>query len=466
MCVLGANDTESKKTEAVSRGLLSDTVSSLSSSEADTKSDSSRTINTLHRWAHETPAVMRSIDSTVTADLRSATDELREGGKGRILVAVSAGWFLSIGVRFVYPSLLPFLRAEFAMNLTTAGVLLTMLWAAYAVGQFPGGLLGDRIGEGNILVVSTAISMVALLAVTASISVWTLFIGTIAFGFATSLFGPTRFTIFTDIYDKRAGTAIGITMAAGNVGNTVLPPLAVVLSSYVTWRLGFGIVIPLFLAVTVALWIFVPSRTSDSNQSVTELSFETVRAIVSGSRRGNIPVVVLIQVISAFVGQGFLGFYPLYLIEVKGFSPSTAATLFALYFAVGVVVQPFSGMSRDLLGPKVSLMVLLGAFFLGLIMLPFANHVAYIVVITGLISVREGVAVINNTYIADELSEDIKNAGLGFLRTNWILVAALGPTFVGFLGDHGYFEEAFLLLAFLAGIGVVLTALVSEPRST
>ena len=151
-----------------------------------------------------------------------------------------------MGGRFVYPALLPFLREAFAMDLTTAGMLLTMLWAAYAVGQFPGGIFGDRIGERNALVLSTAVAALALLAVAASVSVWTLFLGTLAFGLATSLFGPARFTIFTRFYPKRGGTAIGITMAAGSIGNTLLPPVAGVLASYVTWRLGFGFVIPLF----------------------------------------------------------------------------------------------------------------------------------------------------------------------------------------------------------------------------
>jgi len=82
-------------------------------------------------------------------------------------------------------------------------------------GADPGGILGDRIGEGRILVISSVISGVAIAVVAASIDVWMLFVGTIGFGFATALFGPTRFTVFTDLYSKRTGSAIGLTMAAG-----------------------------------------------------------------------------------------------------------------------------------------------------------------------------------------------------------------------------------------------------------
>jgi len=67
-------------------------------------------------------------------------------GRGDILVAVAAGWFLSIGVRLAYPVLLPYLRESYGLDLTTAGLLLTALWLCYALGQLPGGLLADRFG--------------------------------------------------------------------------------------------------------------------------------------------------------------------------------------------------------------------------------------------------------------------------------------------------------------------------------
>jgi len=117
---------------------------------------------------------------------------------------------------------------------------------AYAVGHVPGGFLGDRIGEGNVVVISTLISAGTVLVVATAINVWMLFAGTIVFGLATALYGPTRFTIFTDIYPDRAGSAIGLTMAAGNIGNTVFPVAAAVIASYATWRYGIGAFSPSF----------------------------------------------------------------------------------------------------------------------------------------------------------------------------------------------------------------------------
>jgi len=393
---------------------------------------------------------------------RKMAADLSRDGKGRVLAAVGAGWFLSIGVRYIYPSVLPFLREAFAMDLTVAGFLLSALWLAYALGQFPGGVLGDRYGEGKILVASTGIATVALLLVTVSFSLWTLFAATIAFGFATGLYGPHRFTIFTDIYTDRAGTAVGLTMAAGSVGNTVLPATAVAIAGYASWRLGFGVLIPLFILVSASIYAFVPKRTSQSTGEAEMFSMSTLRRLRTAVIGGGIPLVVGIHVVTAFVSNGFLGFYPTYLIEVKGFSPQTAALLYGSYFALGVAIQPMTGMLRDRFGSKWTLILVAGMFFLGLVALQFAASVVHIVALTVLLSHRNGLGVVTNTFIADTLDDDIKGSGLGLLRTSWILTGAMSPIFVGFLGDLGQLNFAFLVLAGIAGVAMLMTLFV--PR--
>jgi len=400
----------------------------------------------------------------VTRNVQELWGDLSRDGKGWILFAVSAGWFLSIGVRYIYPSVLPFLRDAFAMDLTMAGFLLSTLWVAYAMGQFPGGVLGDRIGEGNILVFSTLISTIAILLVTLSMNLVMVFVATAIFGFATGLYAPHRFTIFTDIYSRRSGTAVGVTMAAGSVGNTVLPAVAAVIAGYLTWRLGFGILVPVFIAVCVAIYLVVPKRTSTSSADTDTFSMHTLRRVASSVLNRGIPVVVSVHILVAFVSNGFLGFYPTYLIEVKGFSPQMAAVIFGSYFAIGVAVQPVIGMVRDRFGSRWSLAFVTSMLFVGLIALQFGESIIYILLVTALISQRNGVGVVTNTYIADSLDDDIKGSGLGLLRTSWLFAGAMSPILVGFLGDLGQLNVAFTMLAGVAGIAALLTVLIPKTE--
>lgn len=399
-------------------------------------------------------------DTYVTRAIQSVRElwtDLSRDGKGLILLAVSAGWFLSIGVRYIYPSVLPFIREAFAIDLTIAGFLLSTLWFAYALGQFPGGVLGDKIGEGNILVVSTLISTVAILLVTISFNIVMLFAATAAFGFATGLYGPHRFTIFTDIYSDRSGTAVGVTMAAGSVGNTLLPAVAAAIAGYTTWRLGFGVLIPFFIAVCVAIYVFVPGRTSMSTGETNTFSLATFRRVAASAVGDGIPVVVTVHIALAFVSNGFLGFFPTYLIEVKEFSPQLAAIVFGSYFAFGVAIQPLTGILRDKFGSRWTLGFVAAMLFTGLIALRYGESLWQILLLTAFISHRNGVGVVTNTFIADSLDDDIKGSGLGLLRTSWLLTGALSPIFVGILGDLGRLDFAFLVLAGISGVGLVLT---------
>ncbi|MGM0604417.1 MAG: MFS transporter [Halobacteriota archaeon] len=393
---------------------------------------------------------------TVKTDIETAGRRLWSEDRGWILLAISAGWALSIGVRFVYPALVPFIQSTFGIGLSTTGLLLTLLWGAYAVGHVPGGVLGDRIGEGNVLVLSTLVSAAAVVVVSTSVTVQMLFAGTVAFGLATALYGPTRFTVFTDIYPNRAGSAIGLTMAAGNVGNTAFPVLAAVIATYLTWRHGVAVFVPAFVAVGIVLRLTVPKRTSTRSSAVGAFSRETLSQIRSGITANGIPLIVTIQVSISFVIQGFSSFYPTYLTSVKGLSPGVAATVFGLFFALGAVITPISGGLMDRFGTRVTLLFFLGGTVTALWLLPFTHGLVPLVGVTVLFSAWNGCGVVTQTYIADSLPSDVQGTGLGTLKAGWMILGATAPLLMGLLGDVGYFDEAFLLLAIVASAGLAL----------
>lgn len=178
------------------------------------------------------------------------------------------------------------------------------------------------------------------------------------------------------------------------------------------------------------------------------MSVETLRRLMNSAVGGGIPAVVLIHIVLSFVSNGFLGFYPTYLIEVKGFSPQMVA------------IQPLTGMCRDRFGSRWTITFVAGMVFLGLVALQVGQSVIQIVLLTALISHRNGLGVVTNTFIADHLEADIKGSGLGLLRTSWLLVGASSPVFVGFLGDLGQLNFAFLVLAGVAGGAILLIVFV------
>jgi hypothetical protein len=53
----------------------------------------------------------------------------------------------------------------------------------------------------------------------------------------------------------------------------------------------------------------------------------------------------------------------------------------------------------------------------------------------------------------------MQGTGLGTLKAGWMMFGATAPLIVGILADHGYFDEAFLVLAAVGTAGVILAVL-------
>ncbi len=380
-----------------------------------------------------------------------------------ILVAISAGWFLSLGVRLVYPVLLPYIRESYNLDLAVAGLLLSALWFAYALGQLPGGYLADRLGEGRVLVVSSIVAAGTLVLVALGGSVSSLFVGTVLLGLGTALFGVARFTIIADLFADRVGTATGITLAAGDAGNAVLPPLAGFLAAAIAWQAGFGVLVPLFLLAAISLWMVVPATTSSAADGIDELSLDSARRVLAGLRSPEIVRGTAVLFLGNWIWQAFTGFYPTYLVEMKGLSPTRAGLLFGGFFALGIVVKPLAGDGYDRIGIRRSLLAVAIAMAVSLVLLPFAEGLGPIIAVTALASGLLGYGTLALTYVTTALPSAVRSTGLGAIRTTYSTVGAASPLVFGALADRGYFDEAFFLLAGLAVVMAALALLIPEP---
>lgn len=391
---------------------------------------------------------------------RQAKDHWYDGG-GKIVFAIAVGWFLSIGVRLTYPVLLPNLRAAYGLNLTVAGLLLTVLWVAYALGQLPSGLLADRIGAGTVMVVSTLTAAATLTLVVGGRTTAVLFVATALFGFGTALYAVGRYAVLSDVYPDRLGAAVGLTSAAGDVGNTLLPPIAGFVAAAVAWQAGFGFVIPLFVFAGIGLWVTVPRRTSAATGGDV-ISRDGFYRILAELRQPSIVLVTAIQAFGTSIWQTFTGFYPTYLIEVKGFSAALASSIFALFFALGILIKPLAGSAYDRIGARLSLLVVIGVSGVGLLAVPFVDGLWPLIAVTVLASPMLGRGTISLSYMTDSLPDEIQNTGFGLLRTGYLLVGASSPVIFGAIADRGFFDEVFLLLAGVAGVTLLLAAQLPE----
>ncbi|WP_247007134.1 MFS transporter [Halorientalis litorea] len=390
---------------------------------------------------------------------RSIKDELTElwgGGKGKSLVVIASGWGVLLGARMVYPVLLPYLRESFGLSLTVAGLLVTVLWLGSALGQLPGGILADRYSERVVMTAGAVVVAAALVVVTVAPTPLALFLATGLVGLGQSLYPIARITILSETYPGRIGSALGVTMATGDLGQTVFPPVAGVLAVAVAWQAGIGFLVPLLVLVGGLLWVVLPAQTP-TESAMDTLSAGSARYVIGELRRANMTFVAFILFLYILVWQSFTGFYPTYLVEQKGLASSTAGLLFSVFFAFGVVVKPIAGAAYDRIGMRNALVLVLVGPVAGLVLLPFVSGFVPLFAITALVSTMLGSGAITQSFLSDAIPDDIRGTGLGVVRTVAATLGALGPVLFGAVADRGYFDEGYLLLAVVLLAVVLLT---------
>lgn len=387
--------------------------------------------------------------------VRHELNALWAGGKGKMLAVIALGWGVLNGTRMIYPVLLPSLSTDFNLTHTTAGLLVTLIWVGYAIGQVPGGVLADRYGERQLLTASVATVACALVVVVLAPTTVALFAATGFVGLGLSLYPVARITLLSDLYPERIGRVLGVTMATGDTGQTLLPLSAGVLV-VIAWQVGLVFVVPLLVLLAIAIPTTLPANTSTDSMP-DELSVQRLKYVLSELRHPTL--VVMGGILFLYIGilQTFSAFYPMYLMSVKGLSSTVASGLFSLFFAVGIVAKPLAGVAYDTVGIRRSLPIVLSGSVAGFALLPVLEGFWPLTIDTILISTMLGSGAITQSYLSETIPDEIEGTGLGAVRSGASMLGAMGPVLFGAIADRGFFDEGYVLLAVLVGAITLLT---------
>ena len=390
-----------------------------------------------------------SVDRTTDSPERLLT-----GAAGRVSVSLSCGWFgLRLG-REALPPLLPALIESLDITSFKAGLSLTLLWALYAMMQYPGGRISDQLSRSTVLSASLAIMSGGFLALTMIETYIGLLASIVLVGLGGGLYFTASRALLSDMYIDRRGLALGINDAAGTVGSAVAAGVVIVTLQFGRWQLTFIPVVGVLVLTSVLLY-----RWRQEPYVITQIDFgfrEMVRRVVN---LHEIRWVLVAYSLFTFATSGILSFLPVFLQVDKGFSPLLANGTFAVLFVVGMVASPAAGafsdrMSRTLIaagGITLAALGLAGMLVTASVVLVAASVLLYAVGIRVYPPVMQA-------YLFDYLSNDTLGGDFGALKGVYTGVGSLGPAFVGIVASETSYSVAFgpLILCFLASIGILL----------
>lgn len=376
-----------------------------------------------------------------------------------VLTLCTLAFTATMVARLVISPVIPDITTAFSVSKGAIGLALSGMWAAYALAQFPSGVLADRIGERRVILIAVGVTAITSLLLAIAPSYWVFAITVIALGGGAGLHYSVA-TTFLARHFKQVGRAIGIHVAGGPIGGLVAPVAAAAVAARYGWRtamlLGAVVAIPVFALFWQQIDPTPPQRPDLQMRS----RFE-IEPLLELLGRRQIRYTTVMAVGGAFTWQATASFLPSFLIQYHDFTAARASVLFSVYFVVHGLTQPVLGSISDRFGRDIVTTFVFGSGIVGYGALVTGSGVVLLgaIPLVGL-SMSWG-APLQSRFI-DILSQEERAAGFGLVRTVYMILGAFGSVVVGVLSDIAGWKVAFgalvllLVFEFLLALGLTL----------
>jgi len=388
--------------------------------------------------------------------------QLRRLGRYDALVLTSLIWFMAKFLRYAFPPLFGTFQELYGVSNATIGAAFSALMVAYALMQFPSGVLADRRGPVPIITAGATVTGVGALVLLFAEPFPVLVAGMLLVGVGTGAHKTVAVRLLTMIHPGRTGRALGALDTIAAFGGVAAP--AAVVYFLPDWH---GLFLAGGLVVLTLAGLFLtrtPSRIPEGDGVGTDESDEEGVALAVYARSLTRPRVALFVAVTVSVSFGYNGavaFLPLYLTDAAGLSQAVASALYSGLFVVSLV-QLGTGELADRAGRVPVLLATVAAAALGVAMFQFVAGplaVGAAVVLFGIGG--HGYRPARSAFLMTILPDEAAGGGLGVVRTVLMSSAAVAPAVTGYLIDARSFAFAFAALAASLGLAFALLVVVA-----
>jgi MFS family permease len=171
--------------------------------------------------------------------------------------------------QLVLPPLFPLLVAELGVTYTELGAAMTAFFLASGIGQPLAGLLVDRFGARDVLLLGLGIYVLAVLGMAAASSVPTLICAMLLAGIGNCVFHPADYTLLSaSVRSTHLGRAYGVHTLGGNLGWAIAPVFMLSLAGLLGWRAALVSAATLGAMVWLSLWSMRACLRDESDERV------------------------------------------------------------------------------------------------------------------------------------------------------------------------------------------------------
>ena len=344
----------------------------------------------------------------------------------------------------VFPTLLLLFHNEFGLGMDRLGFIATIGAFMFGLGAIPAGLLDNKIGGKNLLIIYHIGSVIGCILLSLAKNTLHISFGLGILGLSSSLYHPAGLSIISRRFNKLS-RCMAIHGIAGSLGLALGPFIAAFLAEFGSWRTVYGMwAIIQFMLILFTIFFLRTGK---------ETSLISSNYINNKTDKIHLLLYYVTIVCMGFAFGGFTTFMPtLFGSQTSGvfkYFPQTlkAGIFTTIVFGVGMIGQTIGG----LLGDKYNRVTLL--FWIIILNVPFLFLMGYT---TGWIlfifSILLGIIYFSNQPISNALLADLTpnyhrglSYGIGFFLSFGI--GGLAPAICGFIAEKYYLELVFPIVS-------------------
>ena len=343
--------------------------------------------------------------------------------------------------------LLPFIRDEFALDYTRAGLVISAFGIVYGASQLPAGWLADRIGAR--LLITTGIIGVAVtgLLVGLSQTYLILVICLVLMGILGGSYHPAATTMMMALVKpKNRGRALGFHMVGGGLSYFLVPLIAAGLAAVWGWRGTFITMAVPTIAFGMLLHVLLRRQAPAKKAEPRATGSSTETPPTKGQFRRLISILIMSAFTQAVV-LSTVSLLPLYLVDHFSVSREVAAASISLVYSAGLWAGPVGGYLSDRWG-RIT-MILISCLATGPVIYllnaaPYGVGIGALLVIIGVIVYVN--TTVSQAYIVDNTPERTRSTMLGIYFFGTMEGHGVLTPVIGYLFDRVGFYSSFTII--------------------
>lgn len=385
---------------------------------------------------------------------------------------IAASVFLVIAATNIVTPLLPAIRDDFGVSITTAGIIVGSYGLARLLTDMPAGFIIDSVGKRRVTLVGAVILVGASLLGLWAPTVETLIASRVLAGVAVALVSTTAMSaLASTASNAQRGKVMSLFHVANNTGIAFYPMVGGLVGTAFGWRTTFGITAVLALVAGLILFLVlarVQARDGSAGRGggASRVLHGRERAIAIGA--------INYGVVANMINRhGFRNtVLPLYAATALGLGGVSIATAIALMSITGLMVATPGGMLSDRIGRRRVITAGLAAVAAGDLAFLLTGDLVTFLAFAALIGFGDFFSSSQTALLSEVVPSQHRTKVLAGYRFSADLGAFLGPVILAAVMDLASAHAAIVLAAAIlfsaslaARFGVPAVADATAPRT-